>query len=274
MKTNLPTVSVVITTKNEERHIANCLKSIKKQTYPSGKIEIIIVDNHSTDKTKAIAKKFTDKIYDCGPERSAQRNFGAKKAKGIYYLYLDADMVLSPEAISECVSRCQKDYKIVGLYVPEIIVGDSYWSKVRRFERSFYGGTVIDAVRFIRLKDFISVGGFDETMSGPEDWDLDKKIRSQGKVDIIKSVIYHNESEFNLSNYLKKKSYYTKSFENYINKWGRKDPDIVKQFGVKYRYAEVFIENKKWGKIITSPHLVLGMFFLRFLVGITYLLNR
>ncbi|HDY87236.1 MAG TPA: glycosyltransferase [bacterium] len=43
-------VSVIISTKNEEKNIANCLQSIKKQQYPQKKIEIIVVDNYSTDK--------------------------------------------------------------------------------------------------------------------------------------------------------------------------------------------------------------------------------
>ena len=69
-------LSVIITTKNEEKNIANCLKSIKAQNYPHDKIEIIVVDNNSKDRTKEIAARFTDKVYNFGPERSAQRNYG------------------------------------------------------------------------------------------------------------------------------------------------------------------------------------------------------
>jgi len=58
-------------------------------------MEIIVVDNNSQDKTKEIAYRYTDKVYNFGPERSAQRNFGVKQAAGKYILYLDADMVLS-----------------------------------------------------------------------------------------------------------------------------------------------------------------------------------
>ncbi|MBA7695274.1 Poly(ribitol-phosphate) beta-N-acetylglucosaminyltransferase TarS [subsurface metagenome] len=83
---HLPSVSVIITTKNEEKNIENCLKSIKSQTYPQEKIEIVIVDNNSTDSTVKIAKKFTDKVYNKGPERSVQRNFGIEKASGKYIL--------------------------------------------------------------------------------------------------------------------------------------------------------------------------------------------
>ena len=100
-------VSVIVTTKNEERHIGNCLESVKKQSYPRESVEIIVVDNNSKDKTKEIALRYTDKVYDCGPERSAQRNYGVVRAEGKYILYLDADMALSPQVIKECVDKCE-----------------------------------------------------------------------------------------------------------------------------------------------------------------------
>lgn len=55
--TNLPLVSVIIPTLNEEKNIGRCLESIRKQTYPKDKIEIIVVDNDSTDKTREIVRK-------------------------------------------------------------------------------------------------------------------------------------------------------------------------------------------------------------------------
>ena len=72
-----PLVSIVITTKNEEHNIENCLLSIKEQTYSN--IEIILVDNNSNDKTIEIALNFTSKIFNKGLERSAQRNYGMNK---------------------------------------------------------------------------------------------------------------------------------------------------------------------------------------------------
>lgn len=111
-----PLVSIIITTRNEEINIQNCLESIKRQNYPLDKIEIIIVDNNSTDKTLVIARRYTDKIYNYGPERSAQRNYGAKYAIGKYILYLDADMMLSKDVISECVEKCEKQ-DLVTLYI-------------------------------------------------------------------------------------------------------------------------------------------------------------
>ena len=70
----LPLVSVVITTRNEEKNIENCLMSIQEQTYKH--IEIIVIDNNSSDKTKELSKQYTNKVFNQGPERSAQRNYG------------------------------------------------------------------------------------------------------------------------------------------------------------------------------------------------------
>ena len=150
---NLPLVSIVVTTKNEEKHIGNCLLSIKEQTYPN--IEAIVVDNASTDKTKEIAKEYTDLVFDKGPERSAQRNYGMIDiARGQYVMFIDADMILSPCLIEACVDELNKG-ESVALFISEIILGTSYWCKVRRFERSFYDGTVIDSARIYRRDIFL-----------------------------------------------------------------------------------------------------------------------
>jgi glycosyltransferase involved in cell wall biosynthesis len=210
-------VSVVVTTKNEEKNIQNCLSSVKKQSYPADLIEIIVVDNNSQDKTKKIAKGFTDKVFDYGPERSAQRNFGIRKAQGQYILFLDADMFISKDLLIECVEKMEIK-QFVGLYIPEVIIGEGFWVRVRNFERSFYNATVIDCVRFISKDAFLQLNGFDESMSGPEDWDFDRRIRRLGKVSIAKKCIFHNESGFNIKAYLKKKMYYAKSFDGYLTK--------------------------------------------------------
>lgn len=266
-------ISVIITTKNEEKNIENCLKSIKNQSYSQEKIEVIVVDNNSTDKTKEIALKYTSKVFDKGPERSAQRNFGVEKSSGEWFLYLDADMILSENVIKDCVNEVIANTEIIALHISEIIMGEKFWSKVRRFERSFYDGTAIDGVRFIKKSEFQKVGGFDEKLTGPEDWDLDKKLKKNGKINLVKIPIYHNEAEFDLKKYLNKKGYYAQKFDEYIVKWGKDDPDIKKQFGIYYRFFGVFVENGKWKKIITHPFLTGGMYFLRGLVGIKFLIR-
>jgi glycosyltransferase involved in cell wall biosynthesis len=266
-------ISIIIPTKNEERNIEACLESLLAQTYPRENIEIIVADNSSTDKTREMALKYAEKVFNSGPERSAQKNFGVGKSRGEYFLHLDADMVLSDNVVKECAEKVKNDKNIIALYIPEIVKGEGFWGKVRRFERSFYNGTVIDGVRFIKKEKFLVAGCFDEKMYACEDWDLDKRLKKIGKFDIIKSPLYHNEVESSLKSYLAKKKYYSKNINVYIEKWGQEDPDIKKQFGFYYRFVGVFIENGKWKKLVQHPLLAAGMIFLRFLVGVKYLMR-
>jgi len=293
-----PLVSVVVTTKNEELHIGNCLLSIREQTYPN--IEIIVVDNASTDKTKSIAKKYTDFVFDKGPERSAQRNYGMIDiAQGQYVMFIDADMILSQKLVEACVNELEMGYAIA-LYISEIILGTSYWCKVRRFERNFYDATVIDSARIYRRDIFCQVGGFDEEIDFGEEWDIDKSVKKIGKIVLLenathnfnsgwmfaefvvslginptneRNVIFHNESDFKFMRYVRKKGNYAKGFNKYIEKWGKTDPDLKRQFGLFYRYFCVFIEQGKWEKLLRHPILAFGMYWLRFLVGMKYIMR-
>ena len=90
----MPTWSLCMIVKNEEAVLERCLNSAAALAD-----EIIVVDTGSTDATKEIAGRFTDRIYDF-PWRddfAAARNFSFSKAEGDYLMWLDADDVL-PEA--------------------------------------------------------------------------------------------------------------------------------------------------------------------------------
>lgn len=90
------TVGMII--KNEEKHLENCLSALKKllDNVPS---ELIIVDTGSTDRSKEIALKYTDKVYDFEwiDDFAAARNHGLKKAKGEWFMQLDADEYLDDD---------------------------------------------------------------------------------------------------------------------------------------------------------------------------------
>jgi glycosyltransferase involved in cell wall biosynthesis len=220
-----------------------------------------------------LAKKYTDKIFLKGNERSQQRNYGVNVSSGQYIFYIDADMILSPTLVEDCVKKCEAN-NYGALYVPEKIVGHSFWIKVRDFERSFYTGTVIDAVRFIRRDLFIEVGGFDESLVGPEDWDFDRKIRRKTSVSCAELPLFHNEGNFNMKRYLRKKSYYSDGINKYILKWGPNDCEIKMQVGFRYRLITVFIEKGKWKKLLKHPLLTFGLYFLRLRVAIGFVRNK
>src|SRR5438093_11547332 len=90
-------VSVVVPTRNSAPFLDVCLGSIRAQTYPA--VELIVVDNHSSDNTLSIARRWTDRVFTQGPERSTQRNYGARQAAGEYLLFVDSDMVLSAKVV-------------------------------------------------------------------------------------------------------------------------------------------------------------------------------
>lgn len=85
------TVSLCMIVKNEEDVLERCLNSVKGLMD-----EIIIVDTGSTDKTKEIARKFTDKIYDFEwiDDFSAARNYAFQQATKEYIFWMDADDVM------------------------------------------------------------------------------------------------------------------------------------------------------------------------------------
>ncbi len=88
------TVSICMIVKNEEEFLARCLDSVRDFAE-----EIIIVDTGSTDKTKVIAAKYTDKIYDFTwtGDFAAARNFAFSKATMDYIYSVDADEVVDEE---------------------------------------------------------------------------------------------------------------------------------------------------------------------------------
>lgn len=60
----------------------------------------------------------------------------------------------------------------------------------------------------------------------------------------------------------------------YNEKWGKSDPDLKKQFGIYYRFFGIFTEKGKWKKLLLHPFLAMGMYFLRFLVGVKFLTRK
>ena len=90
----MPTISLCMIVKNEEKHLARCLDTVQDLMD-----EIIIVDTGSVDRTKEIAARYTDRIYDFAwiDDFSAARNFAFSMAGCDYIYSADADEVLDEE---------------------------------------------------------------------------------------------------------------------------------------------------------------------------------
>lgn len=253
-----PLVSVLVHTKDSQRTVLEHLKSIKNQSYRD--IEIIVVDNNSTDDTVNIAKKFTDKIFNYGPERSAQRNFAAKKASGDFYLVPDSDMILEKDVILECVEKVTNDSEIKAIVICEKTKGIGFWVKCKSLERSCYiGDDIIEAARFFEKNVFWEMGGYDEDITGPEDWDLPQRIKKKYKIGRIKSQIVHDEGKVTLLGLIKKKYYYAKKVSIYL----RKHPLKTTGTQIIYLLRPAFYKN--WKKLLKNPIVTCGMIVMLFL---------
>ena len=263
-------LSVVIPTKNEEANIGACLDAFAAFR---SEIELIVVDNSSPDKTRDIAAAKGAKVLVQGPERCAQRNRGWREASGDFVMFVDADMIVPEETITEIVESSNRRVADC-LYVREVRSGAGLRLKARNFERSFYDGTCIDGLRVIRRDWLEKVGGYDENLVACEDWDLDRRLLAAGATAAItKGHLVHNEAKQDLGKFLKKKAYYSTSVAAYRAKW-QEDEVIRKQFGLAYQFLGVFVEHGKWRRLLRHPVLAAVMYAERVLVGFTYLLNR
>lgn len=250
-------VSIIISTKDSEKTVENCLKSIKNQTYPH--IELIVVDNHSRDSTREIAKRYADKLLTHGPERSAQRNFGAKKSSGKFLAFIDADMLLGKTVVEECVRKINHDPSLSALVIPEISMGKGFWAACRALEKKCYlGDEKIEGARFIDKKTFNDIGGFSDFVSG-EDWDFTLRVRAKGyKIGRIETVVYHDEGELKLIDDLKKKYYYATKSLPYVKRHIKGPRDVA-----LFIFRPAFFRN--WRLLVQDPLHAVGLFVMKFL---------
>jgi len=111
-----PLVSVVIPTYNSEKTLEMCLESIVNQDYPEDRVEVIIVDGGSVDRTLEIARRYTNKIFN-NPLRTGEagKAVGVKKAKGDLIALIDSDNILpTKDWLKSMVKPFIEDEEIVG----------------------------------------------------------------------------------------------------------------------------------------------------------------
>ena len=136
MSRSVPSISVVIPVYNEERYLGACLTSLAKLDYPDSEVEIILVDNGSTDRSLDIAGGYDVKVYECpGVTVGAVRNFGASKATGKLIVFIDSDCVVKPDWLHRGLSSLGEGVDVAGgLYLlrerPSWI--ERYWILNRR----------------------------------------------------------------------------------------------------------------------------------------------
>ncbi len=251
-----PKVSIIIPTYNAAETIAQCLYSIRKQTYEN--LEIILVDRFSADQTANVAKEWGASIFSLEAERAEAKNLGLSKSQGKYALFIDADMELTEDVVKECVILAESDPKIGGIIIPERSVGDNMWARIRAFERSFYAGTEIESARFLRRDLMCNNAGFDPDAVLFEDSTAPLKVEKLGYTvrARINSEILHHETHFSLVRWLKKKYYFGKTASLYKRRYKY---SASKKMSIIYRFS-MFLKAKDF---YAKPHLAIGVLTLK-----------
>jgi glycosyltransferase involved in cell wall biosynthesis len=255
-------VSVIIPTRNSGNTIEQCLRSLKIQTYKD--VEIIVVDGQSSDKTVDMAKKYADNVSVLDIQKvpkghftaTYQRNYGVKISAGDLVYYVDADMILTLNVVSECIERIRQGFDAV--IVPEDSFGEGFWANCKKIERRCYwGDNVVEAPRFLKKVVWDSLKGLDEEIGGGgDDWDLHQKLLENGyKVGRTTSVVLHNEGKLSLSKLVRKRFMYGKDALKYLKK--RRTTAVNSYFPVRL----AFIRN--WKSFACDPIHGVGVIFMR-----------
>lgn len=266
-KVQFDSISIIVTTKNSLRTIEQCISALLVQKAGVYGVEIIVVDNFSTDGTaeylKSLEIRNLIRLYSLGPERSEQRNFGISKATYDIVGYVDSDMYLTQDLLRKVMDS----FNVMGIdavKVPEIILGNRIFNRARRFERMLYSDTYIDSARFFKKSIFNSVGGFRAGIPGAEDWELDAKMIAKGATfyflesaestqnESLRSYpinfrldgFIHDESDLSFREFMKKKIYYKAADEKLATILRRLRSPMLRVFKITYRLGLIFTLKK------------------------------
>ncbi len=189
--------SVIIPAKNSQRTIGKCLSSVFNQDYTSS--EVIVVDGGSRDKTREIAQSYGARVFlepaHTGDAPGIGRNYGAKKASGDVFAFLDSDCYPEETWLGK-VAAVLTDRK-VGIY--GIIVRDLDGTIVSRAYHYLHMQISYDFApsrcMAVKTEPFRQVNGFDESLTSGEDNDLSYRVMKLGYRVIVdkETRVYHDD---------------------------------------------------------------------------------
>ena len=180
-----PLISIIIPTYNHSRYLGRALQSIYDQTY--GNWEAIIIDNHSTDDTCDVVKKFDDprvsylKIHN-GGIIAASRNMGINAAKGNWLAFLDSDDWWSADKLEICSKYIDDNLDLIHHDLDVVYDQPSFFRRHVTCSRQLKspmlkdllikGNAIVNSTVIVRKKLLTKVGGIseDKNMVASEDY--------------------------------------------------------------------------------------------------------
>ncbi|HRF43377.1 MAG TPA: glycosyltransferase family A protein [Candidatus Competibacteraceae bacterium] len=221
---NLPKVTIVIPVYNGEKYIESCIDSIINQDYPD--IQIIIVDDGSTDRSAELIKKYERVEYYKQAQLGATvaRNFGLKMAKGQFIKFLDADDFLAKNSISEQVAHTLllgTDSIVYGY--AELIDGSRRTFEKTKIDESSFNSQIVSLILnnititlpLHKVEILKEIGGFDERLKSRQEWNLHIRIAMNGyKLVYRDTLVYHQRNHTDPNRISNRKWVVEKELEN------------------------------------------------------------
>lgn len=202
-------ISIIIPIYNEQRVIKECVESLISQSYEP--IEIILVDDGSTDGTIKIISNLKNKFQNLQLQKQGHRgpgparNLGAKKSKGEILVFVDADMTFGKDFIKD-LTRPIIQSKSIGTFSKNEMVSNynNIWSICWNINRNvpkdrMLGENYPDTApvfRAILKSEFEKVNGFDATGEYTDDWSLSRKLGVNST--LAKGATYFHQNPANL----------------------------------------------------------------------------
>lgn len=200
-----PLVSVIVPTYNRASVLPYLFAALAGQVYPASRLELIVVDNSSSDDTEAVVRRWSGVLpfpvsffrkANNGP--AASRNYGAARSHGEIIAFTDSDCVPAPHWVQSAVRGFAEGAGLVcGPLVPKQRPGDPtlFFSQVPMLtdDRGLYP----TANLFVRRAAFHAAGGFDERLAlypwgglvGGEDTDLAWRLRRKREPAIFSPAV-------------------------------------------------------------------------------------
>ena len=181
----LPSVSVIIPAFNEEALITGTLRALADVDYPAGKLEILVVDNGSTDRTRSAAEELgATVLVSPGATVAGLRNLGAARSTGAVLAFLDADCLPVREWLTRAVASLEAGAGVTGSRVaaPE----RAGWVERAWFQPPPQGRREVPYINsgnlIVGRALFEGLGGFSEELVTGEDSEFCRRARARAPV--------------------------------------------------------------------------------------------
>ena len=243
-------VSVIIPVRDGAMVIGDQLEALSGQSF-SGSWEVVVADNGSTDRTRAVVESFSGRlpglrIVDAGARRgpSHARNVGAREAAGDVYLFVDADDVVAPGWLQAMVLALAHADAVVSTDQP-VDRKDSSRTSFRRAAAKWAWGR--GGNLGIRSEIFATLRGWDEQRRTGEDVEFCLRLQREGyRLDIAPEAKVHYRAPADLRSLARQR------FE-----FGSAAPELYEKFDIDSQFLRTTARDLTW-MATRSPYILCG----------------